>query len=657
MTGWRLKPLPAAVLAATVLAEAAALALSWGLEARGEALLYALNWICLAGLGALIVSQYPRHAIGWLFCAAGLVSGALMSDLAQGFGLRAAAEGWPGGPAGEWLNTIGWLVSGLGWILTFLLFPDGRLISPRWRLVAWLGVVGFAVAAPAWTLDPARGKDYVAGTNPLAVHGLPYGVLLGIGMLLFIGALVASAASLVARWRRSRSDERQQIKWFAFAGALAAIGLPLSFALWYSVPGIRVLPALVLIVLPVAAAVAILRYRLYDIDRLINLALVYGVVSVLLSATFTVTVLVLGTAFGRGSSWATAGATLAAAVAFRPLLARVQHAVDRHFNRTRYDSIRQITGFLEDLRDGRTAPEAVIPVLRAIVGDPGLEVRFFLPASAVYVDSDGVLVSDDVEDTRLRLPVERNGQPLAVVLYTPPLEQDPTLPGRVVKAGALAIEIARLNVEVRHQLAEVQASRARIIAATNEERRRIERNLHDGAQQRLVSIGLALRHAQHEVNRSQTERASETLDDAAAEIAVALEELRELASGLPPSQLDAGIAPAFRELAGRSPLPVQVDAPSERFDQAVEAAAYFVGCEGLTNALKHAKASRILLSAGRQNGTLIVSVADDGLGGATPTAGSGLTGLCDRVAALGGTLRIVSKQGAGTTLTAQLPCE
>jgi signal transduction histidine kinase len=243
-----------------------------------------------------------------------------------------------------------------------------------------------------------------------------------------------------------------------------------------------------------------------------------------------------------------------------------------------------------------------------------------------------------------------------VVLHDPVSNEDPTLLRKVVEAGGLAIEIARLQVELHRQLAEVEASRARIVAAGNEERRRIERDLHDGAQQRLVSIGLALRHAQHELGSSSPERASQTLDRALAEVAVAIDELRKLAHGLPPAQLDAGLGPALRELARHVPVPVEVTAAAERFERGLEAAAYFIACEGLTNAVKHANATRIVLSAGRENGRLVVSVADDGLGGAAPLPGSGLSGLSDRVAAYGGTLRIESNHGAGTTLTAELPC-
>ena len=315
-----------------------------------------------------------------------------------------------------------------------------------------------------------------------------------------------------------------------------------------------------------------------------------------------------------------------------------------------------MTTFLEALRDGRAAPEEVEGVLRELMLDPQLELLFLLSESERYVDAGGVPARGLANDTRQQIPIERDGQPLGMVLLDPPRPEQRDLLRRVVEAGGLAIEIARLRVELRRQLAEVEVSRARIVAAGNDERRRIERDLHDGAQQRLVSIGLTLRHAQHELGSASPERVGETLEGAVAEIAVAIEELRELARGLPPSQLDGGLAPAFHELARRAPVPVEVDAPRERFGRDVEAAAYFIGCEGLTNAVKHAHATKILLSAGRRDRQLVVSIADDGVGGAMVGQGSGLRGLSDRIAALGGTLRIESAPGAGTTLTAELPC-
>ena len=170
-----------------------------------------------------------------------------------------------------------------------------------------------------------------------------------------------------------------------------------------------------------------------------------------------------------------------------------------------------------------------------------------------------------------------------------------------------------------------------------------------------VSIGLALRHAQHQLG-ADADEAKATLDEAVVEISAAIEDLRELAHGLRPALLQAGLGPALRDLASRSPVPVEVSATTDRFAPDVEAAAYFVASEGLTNAVKHARADQVVLQVARQNSTLVVSVADDGVGGAAVERGSGLTGLSDRVAARGGRLRIESARGHGTTLIAELPC-
>jgi len=224
----------------------------------------------------------------------------------------------------------------------------------------------------------------------------------------------------------------------------------------------------------------------------------------------------------------------------------------------------------------------------------------------------------------------------------------------VIEAAGLAIEVARLRVEVRRQLAEVEESRARIVAAGDEERRRLERDLHDGAQQQLVSIGLALRHVQAEL--PPTSPQARALDTTVAALSSAIDDLRELARGVRPGGLDDGLARALRELASRSPLHANVETTDERFDARLETAAYFVASEALANAAKHARASNVLVRAARSNGSLIVSVSDDGVGGAAPSLGSGLAGITDRVAALGGRVTVASPPGSGTVVTAELPC-
>lgn len=647
--------LPAGLFVATLVAEAVAVALSWGLEPRWDTLVFVVFSGAMAGAGALIASHHPHNPIGWLLCGIGLEN-ALAADLAQGYGLRAAAMGWPGGPLGEWIATWSWLPQAIPMVLTFLLFPDGRLLGRRWLIVVWVAAVGLVLAGPGWSLDPATGSEFLAGVNPYATDGLPTEAMFSIGMTLVAAAMLASVVPLVLRFRRSNQVERLQIKWVAFAGGVAVVVLPIGPVFWDRAPILRLVVAVALAAIPIAMCVAILRYRLYDIDVVISRTVAYSALTVLLAGTYVVTVVMVGAAVGSGSAWATAGATLAVAATFRPLAHRVQDAVDRRFNRARFDALRQVGLFLEDLSAGRAAPEDVERILREALGTEDLEVRLLLPDSGLAVTLSGTPVADDPGDRRLLWPIRHAGTALGTLVAPADLAQRGSLLPRMLDASALAVEIARLRVELRRQLAEVEASRARIVAAADDERRRIERDLHDGAQQRLVSIGLALRHAQHALGAAVDPEVSRTLDGAVAEISVAIDELRELASGLRPAQLDAGLGPALWDLARRAPLPVEIDAAADRFPVDVETAAYFTACEGLTNAVKHARATKVMLRARHTDGRLVVSVADDGVGGALARNGSGLTGLSDRVAALGGSLRIDSGAGRGTTLVAEFPC-
>ena len=617
-----------------------------------------------ASVGALVAWRAPGNTIGWVFVLAGFANSVqLLSWQYADVGLH-ATDRLPGATAAAvFNNVIGEATAGLLG-LSLLLFPDGRLPSSRWRPALASLLLGMTLLALAGTLRPGRyAEPFAQVSNPFGLAGAR-GVIDGVdlaGWLFVIGGLGLGAAAMVARRRGAHGVERRQLELVLAVGFVASTLAALLMATWLVWPTGHLQARIAVLGLcfasvPLVAGVAILRYRLYEIEVVVNRTLVYVSLTLVLAAAFAATVVLLGTLLGRGSGWATAAATLVVAVAFRPLRARLQDTVDRRFNRARYDALRRVGGFLDDLRAGRTAPEELESMLRDVLTDPRLELLFFLPESGLYVDAHGIPVSGLPEGARASVPVEHGGQPLALVLYDPARQEDPALLRQVVEAGGLGIEIARLRVALRRQLAEVEASRARIVAAGNEERRRLERDLHDGAQQRLVSIGLALRHAQHELSVSSPERASRTLDGALAEVALSIDELRELAHGLPPAQLDAGLGPALRELARRVPARVEVNARAERFDRGLETAAYFIACEGLTNAVKHANATRIVLSAERENGKLVVAVTDDGAGGATPTPGSGLSGLSDRVAAYGGTLNIESDPGAGTRLIAELPC-
>lgn len=243
-----------------------------------------------------------------------------------------------------------------------------------------------------------------------------------------------------------------------------------------------------------------------------------------------------------------------------------------------------------------------------------------------------------------------------MLLHDPALDERPNLLHGILNAAALSIEIARLRVEVRLQLQEVEASRARIVEAGYEERRRLERDLHDGAQQRLVSLGLRLRRMQRSLAR-EAHALSPALDSIVDEVGSAIADLRQIAAGVRPARLDDGLSAALHDLARTAPVAIEVDANVPRVGASVEAAAYFVACEALTNAVKHASVSRIAVRALRENGSLQLGVADDGVGGATARRGSGLAGLKDRVAAHGGSFRIASPAGGGTQIEVVLPCE
>jgi signal transduction histidine kinase len=649
-----IRPLPLAAVVVTVVAEVAAAVLSWGLEPAYDTLLYVVFSVGLTGAGALILTRHPRHAIGWLLLGAG-VANALTADLAQGWGLRAAAEGWPGGVVAEWVQAASWLPQAPVLVLVLLLFPDGRLPpGRRWRAVVWLTVLGLLLAEPGWTLDPDTGRAFSHGRNPFGVAWLPTDLMFGIGFAAIVASMIAGLIAGIVRFRRATGVERQQLKWFAFASALMVVALPIAVVLWDAAPAVRVLPPLALAAWPVAIGVAILRHGLYDVDLVISRTIAYTVLTAVIGLVFATAVLLLGTVAGRGSPLATAGATLAAAIVFHLLRRRVQDRVDRRFRRARHDALRRVAAFLDSLRTGRAEPEDVTAVLRAAVGDPDLTLRFVLQPGEPWLDERGRPVPDPPADGYERLVVQRTGVTLAEVVRPVGTAAQRALLPSLVDAAALAIEMARLRVELRRRLDEVEASRARIVAVADEERRRIERDLHDGAQQRLVTIGLALRHAQHQLGPVAA-GAGRTLDDAIVQITEAIDELRELAQGLHPA-LDAGLRPALRELATRASLPVSVIATAERFAPEVETAAYFVACEGLTNAVKHASAHRISIRVARDDGRLIVSVSDDGIGGAAARHRSGLSGLSDRVAVHGGSLHISSRTGQGTTLTAEFPC-
>jgi signal transduction histidine kinase len=304
----------------------------------------------------------------------------------------------------------------------------------------------------------------------------------------------------------------------------------------------------------------------------------------------------------------------------------------------------------------RTPPHGVRDALARALGDPELQLAFWLPERREFVDGAGQPVElPRPDDPRAVTQLDHDGEPVAALIHDRSLLNEPRLVRSAGAAARMAIENARLQVELRAQLDEVRASRKRIVAAGDSERRRIERNLHDGAQQHLVAIALKLRTAQQQLGDPAV---GQLLAETVAELQAAVEDLRELARGVHPAILtEDGLGAALESLTSRSALPVTlIAAPEQRFDPEVEATAYFLVCEALANVAKHAQASGARVSASRSDGVLLVEVADDGVGGARPLEGSGLRGLVDRVETLGGRLRIDSPSGGGTRIAAEIPC-
>lgn len=544
-----------------------------------------------------------------------------------------------------------------------LVFPDGRAPSPTWQRRARRWNWFFVAALVFSLLDGGDLRiighpDVAAIASPLSVWE-PAAAIGWVFTLLLLAVMVATVFAVRARFQRSSGIERLQLSWLSYAATL----IPLAIAVCIAdivIFGDVAAPTYVMVLLasvavPIAITIAVRRYRLYEIERLINRTLVYVALTLTLGGAYAFMAVVVGVALGGGTAWVTSLATIAVAMAFRPARDRLQRVVDRRFARRRYEGLRLVEGFLDDIRAGRQEPERIGQILAQALNDRGLEVFFRLPASGGYAHASGRLAEPPEDAIRKRTPIRRGELELGVLLHDPALELRTDTYESIVRAAALPIEIARLRVEVRVQLAEVQASRARIVAAADAERRKLERDLHDGAQQRLVALGMALRHAQHQLGEDPG-GAHDTLDDAVGEVTTAVAELREMARGLRPGILDSGgLAGALRDVAARSPVPVALEITPEQLPAHLEATAFYLACEAVTNAIKHADARHIRIRVDRHGEQLRVEVADDGVGGARLSAGGGLAGMTQRALAGGGVLHVDSPVGGGTRIEAELP--
>ncbi len=490
--------------------------------------------------------------------------------------------------------------------------------------------------------------------NPWAIGSVTglVNIVASVGITVTMIGLLAAAAGLVVRFRRAEGEERQQLRWMA----LIAVPIPLFvfvsvLSAVYHAPVVRTAATGgVVALVPLASGLSVLRYRLYDVDRVMSRAAGYAMSSVALATLYVGLGAGIGRLLGGLIDDAAVPAALAAAIVVGvalPVHRELQDVIDKRFDRRRYEAHRLVREHVRTPIPTRTIEGTLGDALH----DPTVRIGYWLADRDLWVTDDGRTTNvgdDDIEIVRNDTPVAR----LRVGAGT-----DRRLATQLASEAVSELDNVRLRAEIALQLVEVRESRARIIVAQADERHRIERNLHDGAQQRLLALAMQIRASQLQDDTQQDNPTGALLELAVDELAAAIRELRELANGLHPSALaHGGLPSALDELAGRVPIDVELDVAADRFDPSVEEALWFVACEAVANAVKHAGARRIWLTATRNSGTAGLVCRDDGRGGADAT-GSGLRGLADRVEAFGGSFMLTSPIGGGTTIEAVVPCE
>lgn len=600
-------------------------------------------------VGAVVALARRDNPVGWLFLALGLV---LLveapTDAYVQYGPGLVGD-LPGTRAILVLTDASWILWFTLVALILLLTPTGRSLSPRWRWVARTqavaGLSGFLLAIPsAKTLDP----PYQHVRNPMVVDAIqPWADLLGIVCVYTIAlGLIASGFSLLLRFRRAVGDERRQLLWLVFAVAPLPLYVVVAFVSSHNGAGLVTIIASggFITVVPIAAGLSVLRYRLYDVERIVAATVTWVLLTTIVVATYAFTIWLGARAVASGpvspALAATVGAVAAAGLAF-PLRRALQDQVDRRFNRRAYDARRVIAAALA-AEDAGIDVEAV---LRDALHDPTLTVSYpDLGGGWLRADGSPAAGGGHVD-------VDRHGRVVARIGFDPEQTDATTVRGAATLAAA-DLDNTRLRAELVQQVGEIAASRARLAGVQRRERRRIERDLHDGAQQSLLALAFELQSAQL---NGDPERMRQALAEGADAAQAAVRELRDLANGLHPAALtDGGLAAALDDMARHSPVPLRVQVAGGRLDPGLEFTAWFVIGEAVVNAQKHAAAGGIEVDVERQNGDLRLRVRDDGRGGANP-GGPGLRGLRDRVEAAHGRLTVTS-DGSGTTVEAVLPC-
>lgn len=677
----------------------------WNLADLPAALLY-------ASLGGLIVRR-AANLIGWMLL--GLAVALSVMALASAWAVLGVRH--PGtlpaprllGLLAEW--TFVPVLSGLAFL--FLLYPTGRLPSRRWRpfAAACFALTGLAMVGvlvhPRRMALPAPGGISLVLPNPLGIRSLGpvlsrvlIGTLAGASAL-FVVILGGAIVALVIRYRSGSRETRQQIKWIvliALAGvvcqavALLALGVNHGRSSLVVTIAYTVIPVIALFGTPAIITLAILKHGLYQIDVITSRAVQYGLLSAVLTGVYVAIVIGIGTLAGYsgGGNGLSVAAAVAVALLFQPVRQRAQRVANRLVYGERASPYQVLADFAEDMAGqldaglaldrmaavlaratgavrvgvwicvgGELRPQVVWP--RPADGEPAAPVPL-APAPAGGRLDRPPDVLPDLGPVSRAVAVRHSGELLgALTVVKPPSEpvsaaEDKLLAQLASQAG-LVLRNARLTAELRATIDDLRASRRRLVQAQDAERQRIERNLHDGAQQQLVALRIQL--GLLDAVADDPAEVRETAGQLRAGLAAALDDLRALARGIyPPLLAEQGLGAALRAQASRAALPVAVTADSVgRYPRETEAAAYFCILEALQNTAKYAGATTASVALAAPGGHLEFTVTDDGTGfdAAAAVDGTGLQGMTDRVAAVGGTLRIESAPGQGTTVSARLP--
>jgi signal transduction histidine kinase len=650
------------VFALTSTAVVAALALDVQ-SGSYENLLYLGVNVVLALIGLLLTTRRPEHPISWVL-AITAVWGSL-GGLVYAYAIEALVAdpgSLPGGLAAAWFDNWWWL-PGLALPLSalLLLMPDGHLASRRWWPVPAAVVAGTVLGSVAVSVSPTFELGAAEPIeNPLALD-IPAAIAAGVvGVILVIGGLGASLVAFVMRYRRSDGDERQQLRW---VGASLGLAVPLFVAgalLWGVVPGAEVLPVLASLALPTGIAVAVLKYRLYEIDLVVNRALVYGAMTVGVVGSYVAVVGLVGATLSPGGDLVVSlVVTGVVAVCFQPLRARVQRFVNRLMYGERVDPYTAIAGLGRTLASSLQLDAVLSNVVATIGQSLALQYVGIVLAShdASWEGATGAeygkpstdllafpLVHQGVVVGELRLAA-RPGERLR--------ERDHRLIADLAPQVAAAVHAVGLSQEL-------QLARQRIVQLREEERRRIRRDLHDGLGPALAGLTFTL-EAVRNLTESVLERADELLVSATEQVQTMIGDVRRLIYGLRPATLDQlGLAASLRGLASQESSPgtsVTIDAPSSlpQLPAAVEVAAYWIAQEALTNVRRHAHARTCSVRVAVEPTVLRLEVADDGGGLTSGSTGIGLHTMKERAAEIGGTCEIGSRAGGGTLVAASLP--